>query len=352
MTQERPYLQYSSSELLRLARENTDSPEILEAIEYELAKHRRTGFAGYVLSEVRVYLAKLRRHDVFFPTEEPLEIPFLLPDESIGERWIGSQELAQLEERFLSFQPNFDIDALTDYAYDCRVEIQRKRRYQIPSQGNAELQASERLLELFDLRAIRFVQEGAEPPAVYQRFEFGDPPAIGIIRVNARMSVEGFYEFNEHEQLRVTFPAIALGYFRDLVVPVAENSTTRRPRYHRSMRNGKSRNRKKHARTLPRTPDYVPQRIEEWHQVREKEKHSVVGHMRWISRDFIADEERQRLCLDAIGRRLPPGYTWVREHERGSVDPGIIEVRRSDLTRRTRFLPPKRATEELDDLLR
>ena len=48
------------------------------------------------------------------------------------------------------------------------------------------------------------------------------------------------------------------------------------------------------------------------------------------------------------GVYLPPGYTWVIEHDRGEAH---LNLQNRDLSERTKFAPPKRAANELNNLI-
>lgn len=309
--------------------------ERIEALEYFEWEEEYYDFADLLQDEPK-------EQNVFFPTDDILEIPFLPPDEAAGERWLQPSDLERITKLLESHNISQDPLEISKYGYKCRGEIQTKRSYGIPSQGHAVISAHQRPKQLIDLSEIRFVQEGIHPPGVFLRFSFGDPAVIAIVKVNEHMAVEGFFEFSDSELFETIIEAIALAFYRDLVVP----GDTKKPKTEKVPGEPKPR-KSKRSRTIPRIRyDSKISTIESYHQ---KIRHEVVGHMRRVSRDFIADDEREFMAFQAIKRRLPAGYTWVRPHKRGGHD---IDVRLSDLEERTVFAPPTRASQELDELFR
>lgn len=216
---------------------------------------------------------------------------------------------------------------------------------------------AEVVLELIGLKKIRFVQEGAKAPEVFLRFEFGvltgTGAAIGVVKVKYDGSVEGFHQSVDSALFQAIIEAIALSYYRDLVTPGKTYSYQpgNKPRRATQARLPKS----KKARKLPRrqgipTSKRRPSSLNVWYEAQERAKHDVVGHKRWIGKDFKADEATRELARKA-GVELPDGYTWVQGHQRGHSEKGQLKLNGTDLTERILFSPPERASRELDNLL-
>lgn len=374
----RPYINYSYYELRDLAEAHWDSLELLKPINHELTK-RRTDYAVHLRKQVNKRISQLETDrqlqielqerlqqlsqsiaDLFesttslahFPTSEVIDIPFLRPDETVGERWITLLDLVQIVNQLKQANISSNPFELVKYGYERSAEINRTRCYQVPAYGNAEVLATNRLKELITLRKIRFVQEGIDTPGVFLRFSFGEPAKIGIVKVSEKMALEGFYEFIKHDLFQAIVKAVTLAYYRDLVT--ADSSRQARTRQFQRGRRQFSSSPSPQPRELPR-PRYISGNqppLDEWRQIQERQRHRIIGHIRWVSENFVADDERQRLAIKALGWPLADGYTWVKSHERGKNSAGIIEVRQTDLMERTLFLPPRKASRELDELLR
>lgn len=282
----------------------------------------------------------------------------LHPDLDNGEIWVNQRYLANIVQVLLKQGYHFEIPVLKDFGRQCWIEIKTNRRYQVPSQGRAEILASRKLSDLINLKSVRFVQEGIEAPEVRLRFEFGDPCAIGILKVTNDGRTEGFHKSSGSDLFASVVEAIALAYYRDLVVPYGIASVWQRRDDVSKIKTSRSikTSQFKKARELSRTTNVSTSKrqfyeLKEWYHAQERARHHVTGHIRWVGQHFNADFEKKQQAREA-GVELPPGYTWVTEHERGNQQ-GDDEIRLVgiDLADRTKFLPPERATYELDKLL-
>jgi hypothetical protein len=289
----------------------------------------------------------------------PISLPLLLPDLNCQEIWVCQEDLASASKTALSGGRALDAKALRNFGSSCWVEIHRRRSYQVPSAGRAEILASSKLESLTSLKLIRFVQEGMNPPGVLLRFEFGEQPAIGLVKVRSDGKTEGFHEFVESSDVfQPIVEAVALSYFRDLVTPGkvyyyesgGGTPRTASPTHPRPGRIPRPQGIPIHHRTTKRLQWRQPYNLNEWYYAQERARHGVTGHIRWVGYDFEADWEKRQQALEA-GVILPLGYTWVVEHERGGPGSGRLRFRNGRLTQRTLFLPPDRASEELDQLL-
>lgn len=277
----------------------------------------------------------------------------LAPDHNEGEKWVSQGYLYRKQGEANALRQGRGIpwprlDALTK---SCWQEIRQTRRYGVPSHGRAEALIDHELLTTLGLNSIRFVQEGIKPPGVYIRFHFDEPPwQVGIVRVTSEGEVEGFHE-QQRGLLNAAVRGIALTYYRDFVTPGEEvlyepTGIRRKPRPPGLPKPHKRRTlpRRQRIRVGPGVVDF-----DKWTQ--ERARHSVVGHTRWISPGFVASREKQQDARDAGVWRIPEGYTWVVEHERGGLDSGQPGIRRGDLTRRTLFSAPARASDDLVKIL-
>jgi hypothetical protein len=291
----------------------------------------------------------------------------LVPDPSRRETWITQHQLNDKVQAFLERDRTLDMPKLGQFSRQCWAEIRLRRRYQVPSQGRAEILASDTLSDLMDLRLVRFVQEGASAPEVFVRFGFGEPCTIGIARIKDNGSTEGFHMSAGSDLFGAIIEATALAYYRDLVVPTKvyhsrTESDTPQVRAPVSSRTTKTpppppqRASESQHQTyrLPRTQvassKHQTYRLDQWYQAQERARHGVVGHIRWIGQHFRADSLKVRQAREA-GVELQPGYTWVIEHERGGRRSDGLRLSGLDLAERTRFLPPEKASIELDRLL-
>lgn len=263
--------------------------------------------------------------------------------------------------------PSEKVNSLRDFCRQCWEEINsEKRHYQIPSEGRAEIIASDKIKDLIDLNLVRFVQEDIVPPGVFVEFEFGEQPLVDIIVVKKDGSTEGFHKFvGTDDAFSILIEAIVLAYYRDLVTPgkvyyYQPSSGSRPTKLHRSLNSARPKlkelprpqNIPLHAENNPHLKNRLFHHLHTWHEARERAKHSVVGHIRWISRGYIANSEKQLQALEHLGKKLPLGYTFVIEHERGSLGSSGLKLSPDGyLTERTLFLPPERALADLDRLL-
>lgn len=245
---------------------------------------------------------------------------------------------------------------LKHFSHQCWNEIKEKRKYQVPSDGRAEIMASDELNELINLESVRFVQKGIEVPGVILQFQFGGTPDPSIVKINPDGSIEGFHKSSSDKLREALIEAIALSYYRDLVTPGKT--------YYYIPGGGTPKTKSTASqwfRRLPRPqgvplksilgkqepPQKVYHDLSNWHSVQE---HFVIGHERWVSEGFRASSEKQQQALKFIGRNLRPGFTWVREHKRGISNSDGLRHRNGYLVERTVFLPPERASQELKEM--
>lgn len=292
----------------------------------------------------------------------PTSLSLLLPEFGQGETWVSQVDIPnnfQTTSYQIRYTPDFTIKSLIQ---SCFADLQNKRRYQVPSQGRAEIMTSDRLKNMIGLNLIRFVQEDTEPPNVFLRFEFGlQKSTIGLVKINKDGKTEGFHKFFWlNNSFRAITEAIALTYYRDLVTPgkiYYYQPGNRGPKQYRSSLSTK-------PGILPR-PQHIPLHVQDnfrlkgrsfhhlytWHEATERARHGVVGHIRKIGFGFTASPEKQEQAREA-GVKLEPGYTWVIEHERGGPGSGGLRLSpEGRLLERTLFLPPERASADLDKLL-
>lgn len=289
-------------------------------------------------------------------------LPHLLPDLGHQETWLSQVDMpASFQSFFNSGQAN--PQALTDYGRQCFTDLEKRRCYQIPSQGRAEIIASERLHRLTGLHVIRFVQEDVDPPGVFLQFEFGfDRPAIGLVKVEKNGRVEGFHTFwGSDETFKALIDAVALAYYRDLVTPgkiyyYRPHSRTPRPSLSLTPPRPKPLPRPQGVPVGSRYTRLVKGKIFDlgsWYDAQERARHNVTGHSRWIGHRFIADPEKYEEAA-AAGVKLKPGETWVIEHERGGPGNGGLRLSHDgQLLERTLFRSSERdsASADLDKLL-
>ena len=265
--------------------------------------------------------------------EDPTAARLLSPDPALGQTWVDKQSLQNMLQALSKREHSISAARFERFSAACWAEIRTARRYQVPSKGRAEILASHTLSDLIDLTLVTFVQEGADAPEVFLRFEFGEPPAIGVAKVKSDGTTEGFHEFAAPSVFRALIEATALAYYRDLVVPAkvpdypsgdpahhSQPSSATKPRKRPTSASAPV-DRRQTYRPLPRltgpsAPRRDPYQLEEWHRAQERARHGVVGHIRWVGPRFTPDSQKQRQALQA-GVQLPPGYTWVGEHDRG-----------------------------------
>jgi len=285
----------------------------------------------------------------------PDSLCFLGPSEDQKEIWIGQEELVKIGQTLVQRGHTIDVRKMRIFSRWCWIEMVRNRVYQIPSEGRAEIQTFDLLKDLMGLRLIRFVQEGVRSPGVFLRFEFEEPSSIGIVKVEGN-DVEGFHKLVKDERLCALVETITLSYYRDLVTPGKV--------YHSSSKGRRKTTSKpprpKRPRPLPRPrvlPSYVtpiePRQaysLDEWYKAQRRARHYVTGHVRRIGGGFEASWGKKQLALEH-GVILRPGETWVVEHEKGMLIGGWLELDGENLQERTLFLPPERASHELQELL-
>jgi hypothetical protein len=268
------------------------------------------------------------------------------------ETWISSEHLSQIVQNLTKRNLTIKIQDLRDYCKQCWIEIGEKRRYQVPSQGRAEILASDKLADLMHLKSVRFFQEGANAPSVFLAFHFEETPLVGILKVGRSGNTRGFHNSVVSNLFEAIVEAITLSYYRDLVTPgkVYFYKPGSSLPHHRSLSPKLGGFRK-----LPR-PQMMPLSepklydFREWHYAQERARQSVTGHMRWFEKGFRADWEKQQQARKA-GVELPLGYTWVIEHDRGSSESDRLILNGTDLVEHIFFAPPERASAELNSLL-
>ncbi|MBI1880946.1 MAG: hypothetical protein HYR94_22430 [Chloroflexi bacterium] len=219
---------------------------------------------------------------------------------------------------------------------------------------------------LIDLNSVQFIQEGIAPPGIFVKFEFGEQPIVDTVKVKQDGDTEGFHKSVATNQSFLTLiEAITLAYYRDLVTPgkiyyYQPGRRDPRPGPYRPP-NPKPPNPRElprpqniplHVKNNPRLKDRAFHQLHTWHEARERARHLVVGHIRWSGEGFIANPEKQQQASQHLGKKLPPGYTFVIEHDRGGLGSGGLRLSSDGyLMERTLFLPPERASADLDKLL-
>jgi hypothetical protein len=269
--------------------------------------------------------------------------------------FVDLEKINKLAETFQANISSLNPDNLSKFSQRCWIEIMSKHSYQVPSYGRAEILVSDRLYDLLNLDSIRFIQEGANAMLheVFLAFIFRGSPRLGIVKVKSDGSTEGFHELGAHLMVKFVIESIAIAYYRDLVVPgevyyySPRNIQAIRPRHESKSKQKKS----KKPRSLPRRQTILESAysLSNWYYVQERARHDVVGHRRWVDRNFVAEGEKQ-LQARRAGVYLPQGFTWVIEHERGGHKSGGLILNGFDLVERTIFSPPSRATHELAEL--
>jgi len=272
---------------------------------------------------------------------------FLNPEIDLGQTWVNDTDIRRIEEQLSQKQKDFDFSSVNEVCTNCWREIIHSRRYEIPSKGRIEILTTEKIENLLNIQAVRFIQEGASAPEVFVRFEFTDLK-IGVLRINSDGSTNGFHE--KYLLVKSIVNALSLTYYRDLVVPIYIETSRKREINPNEERNhgGKKLKSKKFPRHY--FPNNNVHEFREWHLAQHRARHDVVGHVRRISPGYYADWDKQEQAMRA-GIELPIGYTWVIEHKRGGQEDTFLVLVGTDLPRRTRFLPPTRAESDLDRLL-
>jgi hypothetical protein len=260
------------------------------------------------------------------------------------------------ERRGQQNQREAQVKLLDNYSNQCwRIIRSDQRRYQVPSRGRAEIMSSERLKSLINLHSVRFVQEGVSAPGVFIQLVFSEPDAIGLLRLTRDSSIEGFHKLSENSWLQALIIAIALAYYRDLVIP----GKIYYPKERNQSHNRKGSPVSSHSPTRRQIPSRQTIKrhskklypLEDWYESQEILRHWVRGHTRWIGPHFEASAEKYRQA-ELAGVRLRAGETWVIEHERGNPqDQMKVKLDGEDLVEHTYFAPPIHASEELDQIL-
>lgn len=277
----------------------------------------------------------------------------ILPNMNKGEQPITSQTLAEVGRKRTRRKGN--IKSLANLAQRSWDQIcSDKRAYAVPSQGRAEIITSKRIQDMWGLNALRFVQEGIDAPKVFVQFKFGEPARIGIMCIEDGDTDSGFLMMSEDLWLRAFFRAIALTYYRDMVLPgfTYVPTSTHLSRSRNSVVDTQSPREQRNV--LPRSHAVQREKVYqfyEWHAAQERARHSVTGHVRWVHKGFVADVLKHQQARRA-GVQLSLGYTWVVEHERGNPqrEDGVALNEDYDLLRYTLFAAPTRATIELEAL--
>lgn len=283
----------------------------------------------------------------------------LAPTTSRREYWATFISLGSLFEKKLSLKKSTSgsiyrqqLSALKRYSQSCWTVIcSQEREYQVPSHGRAEIIAPTAVASLLDLHSVRFVQEGVKAPGLFIRFEFEDPSLIGIFRIDPSGNMSGFHQMVDDAWFQALIEAVALSHYRDLVVPNHLQLPLRSPNTRRPTHNPTRSPGSRAARPFPtQRPKQKRYSLAEWYVAQEIARHSVRGHTRWISRDFVASEEKHYQAKKA-GVILPDGFTWVIEHERGNPQLSRIFLNGEDLAEHTIFTPPPKAGSELAKIL-
>jgi len=260
-------------------------------------------------------------------------------------------ELSELLESDHGDTEDFDASFWNASGGGSWRSIKNYRAYQIPERGHAEVVFPTAGSEMTDLRSVRFLQEGAEPPAVFVvlSFDMGEEEVL----VPGLVTATGGLRLPLEEPCPPMWTALVLGAYRDLVIKDLEDEllVPARPLNSTSERSSGSRGRS--HRNLPRGKKgsrREPIEIGVWHREIDYLLSLVVGHMRWISSEFLASLERQRLAREH-GVSLPRGYTWVTAHERHQDFRGdVVCGGPTKLRRRTLFSPSAR-TKQLCSIL-
>jgi hypothetical protein len=268
--------------------------------------------------------------------------------------WLRESNIEFIVQPFSFRRGVLNVYDLMHFCAVCWRDIcSEKRHYQVPSQGRAEIVASAELYELITLDSVRFVREGVKAPGVYIQFKFTPPfAAIGIVKIQPDGTIVGFHKFINDAVFQGLIEAIALSYYRDLVVPRIEYFSQEKLTHAPS----KTRTSKKQSRPKPLPRKRViasitaKHSLAEWHEAQHRIRHPVVGHTRWIKHNYRANGEKRKEA-EAAGVKLLPGFTWVREHKRGKQANDGLVLEGEDLATHTIFLPPSRASEELAELL-
>ncbi|GAG68185.1 unnamed protein product, partial [marine sediment metagenome] len=246
---------------------------------------------------------------------------------------------------------SFDQNKIENYCNSCWTQISNFRQYQIPSRGKAEIRASVRLNEAIKLKSVRFIQEGVKAPEVFLSFQFY-PFALGVLKISNDGTLIGFHHMGAELKFKLVIEAIALAYYRDLVVP-GEVKYLEKPKsrivYKRKTYVSQDRNYINLPRRKTVYQEYEDSRytLDDWYDAQARAEWSVVGHTRRIGPHFEADLVKHEQANNA-GVNLPPGCTWVIEHDRGEAR---LNLQNRDLSERTKFAPPKHAANELNNLI-
>lgn len=236
-------------------------------------------------------------------------IQFLSPNTNKEERWITHELVLDLLARLVpenSFfsravrriterQRQVKIKLLQDYSQKCWQTIcSNSRRYQVPSQGHAEIIASNDLVSTIDLRSVRFIQEGIRAPGVFVQFRFGEPSTIGVVSINIDGVFSGFYQLSDDLWFQELIKAIAVAYYRDLVIP-GKMYLPKAPRpKHRQRREASLSSNTMRHRRIPTPRTLKRYSLEDWYESQEIARHLVRGHPRWVGDYYVAPPEKQQ----------------------------------------------------------
>lgn len=280
----------------------------------------------------------------------------LAPREQMNERWITHAYLQSIlnpprgeEDKAHQNQKR----KLIAYKAECWKQIvSEEREYEIPSNGRAEITVPHFLADKFQLFSVRFVQEKINAPGLYVQFKFQEGQVLGVVQILPNGHIEGFHKLVNNSWFEALVEAIALSHYHDFVVPVQEYSQYT-PKSYNPIRDPKRTSDRNYApKSFPAKRIRVSRySFRDWYESQEIARHHVRGHTRWVGTHFIADGEKQRQAKQA-GVKLPRGYTWVVEHERGNINRySKIQLNGEDLIQDTIFLPPPIASHNLERIL-
>lgn len=282
----------------------------------------------------------------------------LTPERSKDEHWLtynylhNALEANDSQHVWLENEHHYQSSQLKAYSQKCwQIITSKKRQYQVPSNGRAEVIVPAKIASLLNLYSVRFVQEQVNAPGLFVQFKFETPALIGIMQIDPSGKATGFHHLVDDSWFQALIEAVAFSHYRDLVVPEQINPAPRlsnhRQTNNRHIRTEERQTTKPFPTIYPRQKRYS---LSDWYESQEIARHNVRGHTRWIESGFIASDEKYDQAKKA-GVTLQNGYTWVIEHERGNPRPTKIPLNGIDLAGHTIFMSPPRAEYELEQLL-
>ncbi len=251
------------------------------------------------------------------------------------------------------------LERLEAYIEKCWAEIEsEERRYQVPSGGRALILAADFLRVKLNLSSLQFIQERIDAPGVFVKFKFSfDSRELDyLLKIGTNGYISGFHAGIKNKGIQAIIVAVAVSYYRDLVLPgsIYEPQSSRQAA---SSQSEKAPSVLKRPRKLPR-PQVKQTNNEKdfraWHIAQERARHDVYGFRRWVRDGYRAPHQKQMEAKEAAGVVLPLGYTWVNKHSRGVRTTGDDSLQidsKGGLSEETIFSPPERASDELYMLL-